>query len=50
MCISGEIFSENGFPSCRGILRLAGELKAKVALKQLEKLAQIAPDSASKYR
>ncbi len=40
----GKSFLKNGFPSCEGYVRLAGEMKAKAALKQLEnwpKLQQI---------
>jgi dTDP-4-amino-4,6-dideoxygalactose transaminase len=40
----GKSFLKNGIPSCEGYVRLAGEMKAKAALKQLEnwhKLQQI---------
>jgi len=40
----GKSFLKNGIPSCEGYVRLAGEIKAKAALKQLEnwhKLQQI---------
>jgi perosamine synthetase len=40
----GKSFLKNGIPACEGYVRLAGEMKAKAALKQLEnwpKLQQI---------